>query len=380
MLSHGYQWADLFDDDTGEPHYEFDDMAASIARESGIGITSDRELSYLILDENNKPVGAAWTAFDGENYEFDVAVTAKAKGLGFGTLLLDRVDEMPEEHAYDDNEPTMIQRVVNPVMHQALLRRGYMVTERLGQDDHFMSPVKSLLPTLFEKHAKETAMVELIISEGATASNISSENYSDLLRKTFELAPLEINDRTALALQKSLGAFTISKIERDVLTAHLTNFNTSLRNKQPKMADALSFGSLLDTASRFSQTIDNHGAGFHFEEGGCWGFAGGLHDHLHALKIPSQLVYSNRPVHCYVKVNDSLFDHQGANAFLEQQITAIDKEHFPALAEIYGVDSDTLMVDIDWAANIIADAGDNVLMPTALHPENAIAHRQTRSR
>lgn len=116
------------------------------------------------------------------------------------------------------------------------------------------------------------------------------------------------------------------------------------------------FGRLVSMSQSFSAVIENHEAGFHFEEGGCWGFAAALHDYAHNQGLPATLVWSQDYAHCYVKVADMLFDHQGTVMADGKLLQDVPRAEIFALAERNGVSRHEVDVDVDWAASILNDA------------------------
>jgi hypothetical protein len=330
-LPPGYSFAELFDD-FGESTYAFDSEAADIARQSGMGITSDRELHYAILAPDESVVGAAWCAWDGDNYEFDLAISPAAKGAQLGGVLLDLMYQIPEEYVEQTPDATAIQRVINPIMQQMLLHKGYKVTRTLSHDDVFMEPVKTLLPILLTLHANETALFSHVVDDGVAATDINQEQYTQ---------------------------------------------NPGLKSGLPKIVSGEVLEHVRAQALRFSEACGNHNAGFHFEEGGCWGFAGALYDRLHDTEIPAQLVYTKGAVHCSVKVNNQLFDHQGEQYTGDAGLYVICRDELETFAGKHGVQTEDLLNDIAWATEIIDDAYEcDKNSPPEREP--SVAHRLSR--
>lgn len=53
-------------------------------------------------------------------------------------------------------------------------------------------------------------------------------------------------------------------------------------------------------------------AGFHYEEGGCWGMALALYDAFQALgKHPQLMIATGHFAHAMVQVDDQLYDYRG---------------------------------------------------------------------
>lgn len=117
---------------------EIDEVTAKaldkIARDRGLGITRDRDHATVARDAGGDVVGGTYTSFDGDNYTFDVVVSEGAEGKGIASRLLD--DAVQGFYEYQDINPdaTMLLDVISPVMRRALERRGFKVTEVVGND------------------------------------------------------------------------------------------------------------------------------------------------------------------------------------------------------------------------------------------------------
>lgn len=70
--------------------------------------------------------------------------------------------------------------------------------------------------------------------------------------------------------------------------------------------------SLLALCSALPLANDRLEAGFFFEEGGCWGFALALHQHLQAQGFSPQIVYQTGWMHAFVLVDKTYIDYRGA--------------------------------------------------------------------
>lgn len=122
----------------------------------------------------------------------------------------------------------------------------------------------------------------------------------------------------------------------------------------PEQNDAMR--RLANMSQLFSAVIEHHEAGFHFEEGGCWGFAAALYDYAHHQGLPASLVWSQEHVHCYVQVGGVLFDHQGSMPADSKSVQVVPRAEIFALAECNGVSRKEVDVDISWASTILDDA------------------------
>lgn len=69
---------------------------------------------------------------------------------------------------------------------------------------------------------------------------------------------------------------------------------------------------------RLQALCDAQGAGFHFEEGGCWGMALALHATLTADGHPAELVVFTPDVHAVVRVGPWMADYRGVQPWVPQ--------------------------------------------------------------
>src|SRR3989344_5316262 len=102
--------------------------------------------------------------------------------------------------------------------------------------------------------------------------------------------------------------------------------------------------------SELQQCGDRFEAGFHFEEGGCWGMALALQE-----AVGGELFMRDGEfVHVYCRLEGQLYDWQGTAPAAPGRV--IDREALLALAAVNGVDKETLQADYEWAHQIIQAA------------------------
>lgn len=97
--------------------------------------------------------------------------------------------------------------------------------------------------------------------------------------------------------------------------------------------------------------IDQAEAGWHFEEGGCWGMALALRT---ALGPGSEIVVRDDFVHAYVRAGGRTFDWQGESDFAGGRV--VTRDHLIKEALANGCSQDQLEADTDWADQIIERA------------------------
>lgn len=133
---------DDFDDNDDLQITDFIDRDLdTVVLESGLGITSDRDLDLVVFDtKEEKIVAAAWVSFcpSDENYEFDIIVSKDYQGIGLGKKLtkdyIDKYDEYKE--IYED--ATMNLHVVNEKMNSMLKKLGFGVEQTLSIENWIM--------------------------------------------------------------------------------------------------------------------------------------------------------------------------------------------------------------------------------------------------
>lgn len=140
-------------DEYSEVDPTLNEKATKIAKERKLGITRDRELKYVAMEEG-EVVGAAWTAFDGENYEFDVAVAQGHDRKGIGRALVKAVIDERDFVCEGVENATMLVPVTSPGMCRLLEKEGFIVTDvpakgfvTMGLSDE-CEPYKGLVSSL----------------------------------------------------------------------------------------------------------------------------------------------------------------------------------------------------------------------------------------
>lgn len=118
-------------EDPDEPGVEEDEDAAyQLANKVDLGITRDRDL-FAVMKDGDKVIGAIWTAFNDDEYSFDVAVDPEFQGRGLGSKLTDIA--LDEANTYKDmsDDVRINVRVTSPREKALLERRGLVVEEQL---------------------------------------------------------------------------------------------------------------------------------------------------------------------------------------------------------------------------------------------------------
>lgn len=116
-----------FDED-GDIDLDYADAADKIAKDRGLGITRDRDLQYVAIIDD-EVVGAGWVAFDGENYEFDVAVARGYDRQGIGKALVQDLIADRDFACEGNPDATMLVPVTSPAMCRLLETQGFVITD-----------------------------------------------------------------------------------------------------------------------------------------------------------------------------------------------------------------------------------------------------------
>jgi GNAT superfamily N-acetyltransferase len=149
-MNKDYNYIDINDDD-GDINYEYSDLIQALAKKENVGITSDRDIFEAISDNKGTLVGASWTSWDGDNYEWDVVVDQIHQGNGIGTELIDSCISNFDEYKDINKDSTMNITVTNEIMSQALMRRGFKTSLKISDSFYKMEHIDSLPKTSLKK-------------------------------------------------------------------------------------------------------------------------------------------------------------------------------------------------------------------------------------
>lgn len=202
------------EDEFGEPDYRKAEAAVEIARIVDMGITRDRELSHVAV-EGGKVVGALWTAFDGDNYEWDVAVLPEAQRRGVGSRLVDLAVSQFSEFQEANPDADMKIHVTSPVMEEMLKKRGFASVKsgrllHMAKLAHDMEPDDVYL-RLAQDPVRNRGRLEEMVERAAKAAFPDSLAIEPLLISRENAA-----DKPLLKLYHgSEGAFTEFQIGRE---------------------------------------------------------------------------------------------------------------------------------------------------------------------
>ena len=106
-----------------EEDYKYIEQAYNLAKEENIGITRDREVVNVVLDNNDNVIATTFDAWDFETFEFDVVVSKKEQGKKIGTQLTDLAIERFEDYKLMNEDAIIKLFVVNDNMKKILEKR-----------------------------------------------------------------------------------------------------------------------------------------------------------------------------------------------------------------------------------------------------------------
>lgn len=112
-------------DDYGDIDGDLCEQAETLARLVNMGITRDREFTDYIVDSDQNMIAAAWSSFDGDNYEFDIVVAPSHQGLGLGSKLLNKKISDFGECLEMNQDATMNLHVTSEKMKGMLEKLGF---------------------------------------------------------------------------------------------------------------------------------------------------------------------------------------------------------------------------------------------------------------
>lgn len=136
-----------------EEDYEYIEQAYNLAKEENIGITRDREVVNVVLDDNNNVIATTFDAWDFETFEFDVVVSKKEQGKKIGTQLTELAIERFEDYKQMNENAIIKLFVVNDNMKKILEKRNFEVTKKM-QDSYIMSPKNEIIDYLNNRDQK----------------------------------------------------------------------------------------------------------------------------------------------------------------------------------------------------------------------------------
>tara|TARA_E500000081_G_C5900473_1_gene247512 strand:+ start:97 stop:570 length:474 start_codon:yes stop_codon:yes gene_type:complete len=136
-----------------EEDYKYIEQAYNLAKEENIGITRDREVVNVVLDNNDNVIATTFDAWDFETFEFDVVVSKKEQGKKIGTQLTDLAIERFEDYKLMNEDAIIKLFVVNDNMKKILEKRNFEVTQKM-QDSYIMSPKNEIIDYLNNREQK----------------------------------------------------------------------------------------------------------------------------------------------------------------------------------------------------------------------------------
>jgi hypothetical protein len=125
--------------------YELSDRAHKIANENGLNILSDKTLSSVLVDiENRIAIGGVWVSNSNDSFSFDIALDKNYQNLRLSHLLIDSALE--EYQIQNDQHLEMTNKklpmnidVINPKLADILKRKyGFRTKKKIDTDRAIM--------------------------------------------------------------------------------------------------------------------------------------------------------------------------------------------------------------------------------------------------
>jgi GNAT superfamily N-acetyltransferase len=226
-------------DEFGEPDYDAEDAVREIAKQRDLGITSDRELATVARDANGNVIGGAFTSYDNNTgeYTFDVVVSEDAEGKGVGSKLLDAVKDLPGDLQDMNPDAKVKVDVVNPNMQKMLEKRGFVVTEKTGEDRVTMEPSSQ-------------------VKEQKTAKLTTKKSPAPKVKKTQEELDLEAQEQQLRALEDDIQIEKDNFVERKAEIAEQIKEARASKLSAPEKAELVaSLRAELEDAKNESNAI-----------------------------------------------------------------------------------------------------------------------------
>lgn len=142
-----YVYLHYVDNDSFEDYnldeYEVANEAEKIAKNEGVTILRDKNLTGILLDvENKKVIGGLWVSDDSEKFSFDIAIDSDYQNMGLSnTLIKNAISEYRfQKEAYEDGEFKIEVDVINPKLAQILKNKyGFYVVSEISPTRVLMS-------------------------------------------------------------------------------------------------------------------------------------------------------------------------------------------------------------------------------------------------
>ena len=122
--------------------YEAADKAHEIAKNGGVNILRDKELSGLLLDtNNNRVIGGLWVNDSNDTFSFDIAIDSNYQNMGLShKLIQSAIDEFNFRKDIYGDEYKMEVDVINPKLAKILASKyGFYKVADITQDRVLMS-------------------------------------------------------------------------------------------------------------------------------------------------------------------------------------------------------------------------------------------------
>jgi ribosomal protein S18 acetylase RimI-like enzyme len=145
LLSYNEDFDNEDFDEYGIDEYEASDRVLEIAKNGGVTILRDKNLSGILIDNKIKRViGGIWISDSSDKFSFDIAIDNSYQNMGLSEILIKSAIEeyRIQKDMYDDmgEDFKMEVDVINPKLAQILKNKyGFYVVGELSQNRVLMS-------------------------------------------------------------------------------------------------------------------------------------------------------------------------------------------------------------------------------------------------
>jgi ribosomal protein S18 acetylase RimI-like enzyme len=132
-------------DENGIDEYEAADMAERIAKNGGVTILRDKDLSGVLVDSKiPKVIGGIWVSNSSDKFSFDIAIDSSYQNMGLSDILIKAAigEYNAQKEMYDEvgEDFKMEVDVINPKLAQILKSKyGFHVVGEISQNRVLMS-------------------------------------------------------------------------------------------------------------------------------------------------------------------------------------------------------------------------------------------------
>lgn len=143
-----------------EKDLEYIEQAYDLAQKENVGITRDKEVVNVVLDEENNVIATTFNSWDFETFEFDIVVSKNHQGKKIGSQLTDISISRFEDYKKMNESAQIKLFVVNDKMKNLLEKRNFEITQKMP-NSYIMTQKSKILDYLNNKDNKKEQKVKI---------------------------------------------------------------------------------------------------------------------------------------------------------------------------------------------------------------------------